>query len=545
MNDLDNRRKRFLLLNVEDLVVDYVEACIFDKDWTEEEGAWVYHTVGRRGLRGLLNKWIGPTQPKHEENQFMQLERVILYKGGIDDDHPQGSTIPKEVLVEAVKEHNKAISLAVFLDGKLVVIRETTEIDAESTFDNFSGFTDAQVITCFHSEGETIQPWIILGDEENPELIAFLHGEDAVIADVIAKIKKYHASADSSAEFWSMVSNPDNTALGDMLRDESALLLFSNNGSVHEVLKGNVSTETDWGTHYGSSSDNGGTEVKAADEFKGPSSSVTFGKKDKVEPKQVVTETTKEKIIKPSKVPMAQLKPEDISAFSTKYKGRCNVSGKVTWFDPDYEPFLRCPDNVSGLRPSTREEIQRYYEEHFGWIPLNWGDRPIVPVSLAIKRKNVDLKNIKDTTSQVALQTKDAGTKNIPPGLNLPPAMINDFKTNLLPKILGNNTEEIANPESLKKQQTGVKSIAELVGRPSIYDFRMGWLGLLHIAKESPEIIAHIAHDWQYFGILKMERIADLEEALKKEQEAVERLNSALAAGTREEPKKFSTFGKK
>jgi hypothetical protein len=467
---------------------------------------------------------------EEDEEDMSELNQVILYANA-------GEMIPQEIVEAALKDFNKSGSIATVKDGTIKMLKTSEEVPLEAVMEALENCRAQHVFITLYKNttaDNDMQPFVVIPDK----LIGFLQGSTACIPDLVKKINKMHAAADTFSEFTQDLFNSPNVITG-LMNGDNCLVLLPYEGEVLEFDKGNVAKEADWGTTYAAAEPDGGgtpTEVKPGDEHKSGGGFGNFGKPSTELPKEDKEEN--KAIQRPYGASIAKIKPGDKSKIkSAELLSRISGDGTLA-FKNNKEPHIQCP---SGLH---KNEATQWYEEHLGWLPMNWKTdsnkpNPIIPVSFLLPATpKVDLGTIKETAS-VPIVGKDVGTKHITPKMDPDKSTLDDFTNVLLPRIYGSNTEQITNPVELYKEEAKYKSIAELVNRDP-KELRMPHIGRYQVAVENPLIASRLWGDEQLRSITKDVRISELEENIRKlEEQLVEAASKAKPSSS------LSSFGKK
>jgi hypothetical protein len=492
LHEIAARRRRELLEQLSDYIVSVVEDDIYLNRMSKEEGQWLYRTVGHRGVRDLINRWVGLTNRQRKEQSMPK--NVIVYKEA-------DKSLPTEYLDNALAIADKSIGWALAIDGTLYVNKDT--VDKAVIEDHLKKFGESHVVFCLSDvETEKAQPFTVLGSDDEPVIVGFLQGDDSVLPELFKKIAKLHSLEEDFEKFWEGLSEDDLPTIKKVLKDNSCLVLMNNTGEIIFIQHEGVEKRYDWGSYvppYNESNAPAGDEHKGvkADPF-----AKTNNDNNKRE-KRPVTEG----------VPLLKVAKQDFSKCHPELRKRLKDSGAVDFLD-EYELFVRCPEMFDGKK-TTKPDNVKWHLDVIGVRPENWESKPLIPVGVLLPKPKVDLKGVSAATlASVTEANKDMPTR-------VSDAMVKDFDSTLA-RILGPNSVAIQDPEKMFLEDEKEVTIAGRIGKVHTWELRLPRFLRQGVCKEHPEVAAELWGNFQLLCRDNMKRITSLEENVANQEKELE-----------------------
>lgn len=425
-----------------------------------------------------------------------------------------GEVVPKEVAAVITKEYSTGYGYAIAYEGILEVGKELGEVDPDSLSQLMEANKPATKLLWFCKSEvnplleDDLQPFVLIddqivccltGDFSQYAQAGSAHTNEALAVEKLRTkaLKLWKANGESMDTFASAMEDEDDDTLETMngwVPDNAAIAFLTASGKCCGWGKPeDREQEHPWGWTYGAP----------------PTQQVQTTPKVKFSIKKSETTTAskaEEKTTEGAKSAVLSGRFVDIKDQSIKMK----MDGKERDFPfqlalkQDGVTPIDVLDSDIVVRPppdrDNKDRLTTWYKEQLGYCPHNWKNRP------GIKPKGpsnvVKLGDLGNSTAAAALQTaanKDTSNKFIPPPKVVSKEIVKHFLEVDYPKILGNNSEFIQNPDKIWDEESKEPDILAMLNDKrftslSSLDFATfgRHLILQHLAGPAPEF-------WQTF----------------------------------------------
>jgi hypothetical protein len=489
LDHISNRRL-FLMGRLESYIDVGVLRDIHSGLLTHTEGTEVFKLARlQTDIPGLFNRYL-----LEGEYDVDYKDQIVIWK-------KPDELVPLEVLQLACKEFNKTFGVAIAWDDNTLGVQRKQEApNADKIFKIQEGLKSNAVVF-FMSKLDTsvdyIQPIVMIGDEDDPQIVAFLQANSPreFFVSLQKRLSKEFKCVDNDLnKLWESASTGDISGdIQGMLDGPSGLLLFQKDGRLTIMEDECLETSHDWGNVYSMPAASGGgdavpipADAPKVEPAKPNKKDLDFTGTPDVKPDKdkPANDNKSSGYEKPAGVNYAKIRKSDLQSFHKKT--RIGPDNRLTP-EREGEVCIQAPEGMD------KQQLHLWFMDHVGAVPEDWKDRPLIPASCLKKMPegfNIDLKTLKDTTSAAAISVTKAGPK-------LSKDQVNSLQQDFFPKVMSGNSAAMQNPAEFMKMMEGTPSAAEQLGMKDMTGLTLPWLAWLTLCTQYPEQAAVIAISWQ------------------------------------------------
>lgn len=504
--------------------------------WTEAELEYLYIYTGE-----LL-----------ELNQTLAERRMSTQYINLFRD--AGQVIPLEVLKIVTDKNDSAVGVATVKDNQVIIERLVGAADPEALFEVMSSADakDCKQLYCFVKSTnaimeEDIPPFPCLFN--NDTVLACVAVEGVLSAHdkpksthppafhfvndvIVGRMLKMYKGNDSDLDALYLDVQEADCPLLQLCPDDGTMsFLFANKEQQSFSTNSDRVQEFDWGLAYGEPPTGNG---KAEPEIAKPEPTPVSAKPLSGLRARAGGPTVPVASITPINAKPSENQDEDKDDPAAK-RGNMILpvknDGNGYQIPPDGEVWEAPPANLT-----TKNELDKWYCERLGYRPNNWKKRPWAPKM--DKSGTVKLGDLKTTASIPPSAMKDTGNKHVstPPPMLISANLVKNLKENVLPKILGANSEIITNPGKVSGDEMATPSAAAQLGKTGVEDFcyphaaRCMLIEGASVETGKVQLISRVWGDFINSYVNQKKKIEDLEIKLAKALEEAKKPEPAATS---------------